>query len=197
MFDIGWTEMVVVVVLAIIVIGPKDLPKLIRTIGQWTGRARALAREFQSSIDDIAREAELDEIKKTVETATKFDIKKELENSIDPTGSLDGAFDPAAPAKSSEDGDEATEPDSATSEEDGPLVEPEAMQSELDAKQAEWAAAAAPPHSVIPPEDPFADGASADTDAPAAAEAPAAGEPATVADDETDAGTSVKTGVGG
>ena len=93
MFDIGWTEMVVVVVLAIIVIGPKDLPKLIRTIGQWTGRARALAREFQSSIDDIAREAELDEIKKSVETATKFDIKKEIENSIDPTGrGLDGAL---------------------------------------------------------------------------------------------------------
>ncbi len=196
MFDIGWTEMVVVVVLAIIVIGPKDLPKLIRTIGQWTGRARALAREFQSSIDDIAKEAELDEIKKGIETATKFDIKKEIENSIDPTGGgLGGAFDPSAPANSSDDDAEAIEPDSATSEPDGPTVEPEVMQSELDAKQAEWAAAAAPPHSVIPPEDPFADRAPADADAPEAAEAPA--EPATVADDETDAGASVKSGVGG
>ena len=198
MFDIGWTEMVVVVVLAIIVIGPKDLPKLIRTIGQWTGRARALAREFQSSIDDIAKEAELDEIKKGIETATKFDIKKEIENSIDPTGGgLVGGVDPSEPAKSSDGGGEANGPDSAASEPDATLVEPEVMQSELDAKQAEWAAAAAPPHSVIPPEDPFADRPSADADAPEAAETPAPAEPATAADDETDAGASVKSGVGG
>ena len=64
MFDIGWTEMMVIAVLAIIVIGPKDLPGMLRTIGKWTGRARALAREFQSSLDEVAREAELDEIKK-------------------------------------------------------------------------------------------------------------------------------------
>ena len=193
MFDIGWTEMVVVVVLAIIIIGPKDLPKLIRTIGQWTSRARSMAREFQNSIDDIAREADLDEIKKSVESVTKFDIKKEIENSIEATGGPDGASGPTAPTNASDDGGEGAQ----TAQPEDPLIEPEAMQEELDAKQAEWAAAAAPPHSIVPPEDPFADaGASVDGDAPEAAEA--AGEPATAADDEDDAGgAAVKTGVGG
>ena len=99
MFDIGWTEMLVVAVVAIIIIGPKDLPKALRTLGQWTGRIRAMAREFQNSIDEVVREAELDEIKKTVEQAGRYDIKGEIEKTIDPTGSLDGVFDMNKPAK--------------------------------------------------------------------------------------------------
>ena len=59
MFDIGWSEMAVILMVALIVIGPKDLPRVARTIGKWTGKARAMAREFQRSLDDMAREAEL------------------------------------------------------------------------------------------------------------------------------------------
>lgn len=80
MFDIGWTEMAVIAVVAIIAIGPKDLPMALKTVGQWVARARGLAREFQNSVDDMIREAELDKVKKEVEeAATKLDVTKEIE----------------------------------------------------------------------------------------------------------------------
>lgn len=66
MFDIGWSELLLVAVLAIIFVGPKDLPRLMRTLGQYTARMRAMAREFQNSFEDLARETELDELRKQV-----------------------------------------------------------------------------------------------------------------------------------
>lgn len=64
MFDIGWTELLLIAVLAIIFVGPKDLPKMMRTAGQYVAKVRAMAREFQSSFDELARETELDELRK-------------------------------------------------------------------------------------------------------------------------------------
>jgi len=64
MFDIGWPELALVVLLAILVIGPKELPLVLRTLGRWAGKARALARDFRSSLDEIAKEAELDEFRR-------------------------------------------------------------------------------------------------------------------------------------
>lgn len=66
MFDIGWSELLLVAVLAIVFVGPKDLPRLMRTAGQYTGRMRAMAREFQQSFEDMARESELEELRKEV-----------------------------------------------------------------------------------------------------------------------------------
>ncbi|HEY4343623.1 MAG TPA: Sec-independent protein translocase protein TatB [Parvibaculum sp.] len=66
MFDIGWSELLLVAVLAIIFVGPKDLPRLMRTLGQYTAKMRAMAREFQNSFEDLARETELDELRKQV-----------------------------------------------------------------------------------------------------------------------------------
>ncbi len=60
----GWTELLIVAAIAIVVVGPKDLPILMRTIGRYVGKARALAREFQESFEEIAREAELEELRK-------------------------------------------------------------------------------------------------------------------------------------
>jgi len=97
MFDIGWSEMLVIVALAVVVVGPRDIPKVVRTVGQWVRKARSLARDFQGSLEDMAREAELDELKKTVTDATSFDVKKEIENAVDPTGSLDGALNFPSP----------------------------------------------------------------------------------------------------
>ncbi len=93
MFDLGWSEMAVIMLVALIVIGPKDLPKVARTIGRWTGRARALARDFQRSIDDMAREAELDEIKKSIDRTGKMDLRKTISDAVDPKGELERAFD--------------------------------------------------------------------------------------------------------
>ncbi len=92
MFDIGWSEMLVIVALAVVVVGPRDIPKVVRTVGQWIGKARSLARDFQGSLEDMAREAELDELKKTVTDAVNVDVKKQIEDAFDPTGSLDGAL---------------------------------------------------------------------------------------------------------
>lgn len=64
MFDIASTELLIVAVVALIVIGPKDLPAVMRTVGQWVGRARGMARHFRSGIDTMMREAELEEMEK-------------------------------------------------------------------------------------------------------------------------------------
>jgi sec-independent protein translocase protein TatB len=93
MFDLGWAEMAIIMLVALIVIGPKDLPKVARTIGQWTGKARALARDFQRSLDDMAREAELDEIKKSIDKAGRFDVKKAVKDMVDPEDEFDRAFE--------------------------------------------------------------------------------------------------------
>ena len=66
MFDLAWSELLLVAVLAIVFIGPKDLPKLLRTLGEYAGKMRAMAREFQNAFEDIARESELDELRKQV-----------------------------------------------------------------------------------------------------------------------------------
>jgi sec-independent protein translocase protein TatB len=64
MFDIAPTELLIVAVVALVVIGPKDLPKVMRTVGEWVGRARGMARHFRSGIDTMIREAELEEMEK-------------------------------------------------------------------------------------------------------------------------------------
>src|SRR3712207_8449880 len=64
MFDIGYTELLVIAIVALVVIGPKDLPRVMRTVGHWVGRARGMARHFRSGIDTMIREAELEEMEK-------------------------------------------------------------------------------------------------------------------------------------
>ncbi|MEM7745179.1 MAG: Sec-independent protein translocase protein TatB [Pseudomonadota bacterium] len=63
MLDMGWMEILVIGVIALIVVGPKDLPRMLRTLGQYTGKLRGMAREFQRSMDDAAREADMAELK--------------------------------------------------------------------------------------------------------------------------------------
>lgn len=93
MFDIGWPEMAIIMLVAIIVIGPKDLPRLARTIGKWTGKARAMARDFQRSLDDMAREAELDDIKKGIEAAgSPTKLRSSMERSIKKAVDSDGTL---------------------------------------------------------------------------------------------------------
>src|SRR5579883_3148004 len=88
MFDFAWSEIALIAVVALVVIGPKDLPRVMRTVGYWVGRARAVAREFQSSVDQMIREAELEDVRKQVEDATKLDLPNEIQKTVDPTGEL-------------------------------------------------------------------------------------------------------------
>jgi len=64
MFDIAPTELLIVALVALVVIGPKDLPRVMRTVGNWVGRARGMARHFRSGIDTMMRESELEEMEK-------------------------------------------------------------------------------------------------------------------------------------
>ena len=92
MLDIGWTELLTIALLTIIVVGPKDLPRVLRTIGQWTAKARSITREFQNSIDDMARQADVDDIKQEL-NATAYNNIGTLDNVIDPSGSAERLFD--------------------------------------------------------------------------------------------------------
>ncbi|MBY6263594.1 twin-arginine translocase subunit TatB [Azospirillum sp. 412522] len=94
MFDIAWSELMVIAVIALVVIGPKDLPKAIFTLGKWVRKARGVAREFQTHIDDMMRETELDELRKEALKTRDLNIKKMMEDTIDPQGEVGKAFDP-------------------------------------------------------------------------------------------------------
>lgn len=95
MLDIGWQELFIVAVLVIIVIGPKDLPGAMRTVAAWVRKARSLAREFQGGLDDMMREADLDDVKNQIESAKSFDIADEIESAIDPDGDFSQDLDMA------------------------------------------------------------------------------------------------------
>lgn len=93
MLDIGWSEMLIILVVALVVIGPKDLPKVARQVGRWTGKARAMAREFQRSFDDMAREAELEEIKAGLQKMNPANLEHTIRETIDPDRKLEQALD--------------------------------------------------------------------------------------------------------
>jgi sec-independent protein translocase protein TatB len=92
-FDIGGWEFLLIVMLALLIIGPKDLPLAIRTITHWIRKARSLAEEFRYNLDDIATQAEIDKVKTDLVADTGLsDMKTEIEDSlkeIDPQGDLD------------------------------------------------------------------------------------------------------------
>ncbi|HEY4135209.1 MAG TPA: Sec-independent protein translocase protein TatB [Alphaproteobacteria bacterium] len=90
MFDIGWMEMLVIAVVAIVVIGPKDLPKVMHTVGQWMARARAVAKTFQDQMEEMARQAGVDEVRKELNNSIGgFDPAKRLQQAIDPNGEME------------------------------------------------------------------------------------------------------------
>lgn len=64
MLDVAPTELLLVALVALVVIGPKDLPRVMRTVGYWIGRARGVARHFRSGFDEMVRQAELEEMEK-------------------------------------------------------------------------------------------------------------------------------------
>lgn len=90
MFDIGWPELFVIAVITILVVGPKEIPTVLRTVMSMMRKVKDMAREFQSGIDDVVREAELDEMKRELEKSA--DIKEEIEQSIDPDGELSSSI---------------------------------------------------------------------------------------------------------
>jgi sec-independent protein translocase protein TatB len=125
MFDIGWSELVVIGVVALIAIGPKELPAVLRTVGQYMGKIRRMASEFQGQFQEAMREAEMADIKKSVDEMTESakglanfdplgDVKSEIDSfAADPLGASTAASDTHAAASAS--------PEAATPATPGPL----------------------------------------------------------------------------
>jgi sec-independent protein translocase protein TatB len=101
MFDFFSWKLLIVLGVALVVVGPKDLPKVMHAMGRWAGKARAMANEFKRSFDEMARQTELDELRKEVEALKAqnplADIEKSLNESIytdnTPTAQAEEALD--------------------------------------------------------------------------------------------------------
>jgi sec-independent protein translocase protein TatB len=145
MFDIGWSEFVVIAVVALIAIGPKELPGVLRMVGQWMGKARRMATEFQGQFQEAMREAEMadlkksfDEVKETAAGLTSGNIMTSLEKDVGNALRIDEVEKPATtsngetPATSS--AAPATSSDAATAAAEIPI--PETF-TEADAKALE------------------------------------------------------------
>ena len=88
MFGFSWAEIMLIMAVALIAIGPKDLPVAIRTVTKMMKKARGMAAEFQGHVDEMIREANLAEVKTEINRIRRFDFKSEAEKYIDPDGAL-------------------------------------------------------------------------------------------------------------
>ena len=107
MFDIGWTEMLVIAVVLIVIVGPKDLPRMLRTFGRTTAKLRSMAGDFQKQFNDALKEAELDDVKKSVDGLRGLNPTNEIKKHLNPfekaasdiRAGLDKAMKPDTAAK--------------------------------------------------------------------------------------------------
>src|ERR1700755_1141195 len=103
MFGFDWSELMIIVVVALVVLGPKDLPRALYQLGKWMRHARRITGEFQRHVDDFMRQAELEEVKKTVQDATKqLDVRGQMTEHVnavlDPVRDMKQAFEQSAPS---------------------------------------------------------------------------------------------------
>jgi sec-independent protein translocase protein TatB len=134
MFDLSWSHIAILVVVALLVLGPKELPNAIRTGAQLLRTGRKLAGEFRSGMDELLREAELEETRQAITKAMSEGVEKTLTENVDPTGELKTAVsvDPLLESSSVEAGPAASESTPKLIEHDPPP---------------------APAHSIMPPEE--------------------------------------------
>ena len=143
MFDIfSWPHIIILLVVALVVVGPKDLPRLMNMAGKWAGKARAMASEFRKSFDEMARQAELDELRKEIEELKKKNPVAEMQAELDAaqadiSRSVDTAVDGAGqtPADSTAPVEGAIEPRSGEFEitDSGTQAAPESPAADIPA----------------------------------------------------------------
>jgi sec-independent protein translocase protein TatB len=160
MFDIGWGELVVIGIVALIAIGPKELPTVMRTIGKWMGKVRRMASEFQGQFQEALQEAELADLKKHAEDlnkavtdATNLDSLTTIENkpeSTQPDGEplnieadAAGKNQPAAPEPAV-----ATETSAASEPENLPAIEVPTPEPPVPVTEKDFAPGEPPPKQV-------------------------------------------------
>ena len=103
MFDFAWSEIALIAVVALIAIGPKDMPVAIRAVTGWIKKARRMAAEFQTHVDEMVREADLSEVRASINEIRNFDVRGEIERTSIRTARSAAAFasnplEPSAPA---------------------------------------------------------------------------------------------------
>jgi sec-independent protein translocase protein TatB len=88
MLDFSGVHILILLIVALVVVGPKDLPRLMRIVGQWMGKARSMADQFRKSFDEMARQSELDELRKEIENLRNekplADLERDMHQSIVP-----------------------------------------------------------------------------------------------------------------
>ncbi|WP_313195111.1 Sec-independent protein translocase protein TatB [Shinella zoogloeoides] len=84
MLDVGWTEILVIAIVLIIVVGPKDLPQMLRTFGRMVGKMRGMASDFRQQFDEALREADLDDVRKTIGEAQKLNPLNSIRDAVNP-----------------------------------------------------------------------------------------------------------------
>lgn len=146
MFDIGWSELLIIAIVMIVVVGPKDLPKMLRAFGKATARMRATANEFKQQFDEALKEAELDDVKTIIDETRKLDPRSKITQVFDPIRSAGedlraglqstSSMSPATPEKIAE----VTTPVDAGGAPVPPAVEPAAEQAPAPKKPARKAA---------------------------------------------------------
>lgn len=166
MFDIGWSELVLIGVVALIAIGPKELPGVLRSVGHWMGKIRRMANEFQDQFREAMREAEVADLKRQFDEASA----KATAGFTNPLESAQKEVEKAFGTEPS-----ATDTSSSTATTDPSTTDPGAIEPSADAPTAE------PPPSVVP--EPATAGAPMDIK-------PSDIKPADVATDETRPGRS-------
>lgn len=88
MLDLSWTELLLIAVMAVVILGPNELPKAMRTLARFVRKARSLTGEFQRQIDDMVREADLEDVRDTARSLKSRDLGREIDKAIDPDGSV-------------------------------------------------------------------------------------------------------------
>ena len=147
MFDISWTEFLLIGVVALVVIGPKELPTVMRTMGKWTRKVRVMAADFQSQFQEAMREAEMADLKKQVDDVAQdiksYDPLKDVRSDLESAGrDIQASLDSAAPAPS------AGEPMDAIATSTGPVT-PEAAENSAPELPAPEPSVAAPEGDIV------------------------------------------------
>jgi sec-independent protein translocase protein TatB len=150
MFNFGWGELIVIGIVALIAIGPKELPTVLRTLGQWMGKVRRMANEFQGQFQEALREAELADLKKHADDISSSvsdianinpiaDVQKDVERAFEETPAAD-AHAPAAPPAEAANPAPAALPEPPANATDENLAPAEPPPAKEPAKQAGSAA---------------------------------------------------------
>jgi sec-independent protein translocase protein TatB len=138
MFDISWTEFLLIGVVALVVIGPKELPAVMRTMGQWTRKVRVMAADFQGQFQEAMREAEMADLKKQVDdmaqTVTQdiksYDPLKDVRSDVEAAGrDIQTSLEQTSPGSTSTPAPAVIEPMDAVATSTGPVTPEEAENS--------------------------------------------------------------------